>query len=123
MSSEPEFTYVKPPKSKGRGRKTPADIARPAIPFYPETRHAEEAVARNVDGLNSAFTGSGLMVPGLFNATLWAYTARMDAMKRASGMCSVKGNLGERGMMDRHIKAVSLNPSVYGNVYGVLGSS
>jgi hypothetical protein len=122
-ASDPKSPMYKSAAKARRARKTPADIAKPAMPYFPETRHAEEAVARNVDGLNSAFTGSGLMVPGLFNATLWAYTARLDAMKRGAGMCSVKGNLGDRDMMDRHIKAISLNPSVHGNVYGVLGSS
>lgn len=117
-ASDPVSPLYKSAARARRARKTPADIARPAEPL-----HAEEAVTRNADGLNAAYTGAGMMVPGLFNATLWSYTARMYDMKRASGMCSVKGNLGGRDMMDRHIKSISLNPSVHGNVYGVLGSS
>jgi hypothetical protein len=56
-----------------------------------------------------------------FNAALWAYTARRD--KRAAGCCLQDGNVGEVRSMARQIKMLSMNPSVYGNKYGVLGSS
>ena len=56
-----------------------------------------------------------------FNAALWAYTARMDSRVREG--CLQDGNVGEVKSMARHIKMLSMNPSVYGNKYGVLGSS
>ena len=56
-----------------------------------------------------------------FNAALWAYTARRG--KRAPGCCLQDGNVGEVKSMARHVKMLSMNPSVYGNKYGVLGSS
>tara|TARA_R110000868_G_scaffold409701_2_gene695710 strand:+ start:242 stop:550 length:309 start_codon:yes stop_codon:yes gene_type:complete len=56
-----------------------------------------------------------------FNAALWAYTARMDSRVRKG--CLQDGNVGEVKSMARHVKMLSMNPSVYGNKYGVLGSS
>lgn len=56
-----------------------------------------------------------------FNAALWAYTARMDNRVREG--CLQDGNVGEVKSMARHVKMLSMNPSVYGNKYGVLGSS
>jgi hypothetical protein len=56
-----------------------------------------------------------------FNAALWRYTAHMDSKVREN--CLQDGNVGEVQSMGRHIKQLSMNPSVYGNKYGVLGSS
>ena len=56
-----------------------------------------------------------------FNSALWAYTARMDSRVREN--CLVDGNVGEVKSMARHVKMLSMNPSIYGNKYGVLGSS
>lgn len=66
----------------------------------------------------------GVIPAARFNAALWAYTARMTAYKAsAASNCNLKGDAGPARAMGKHIKMLSLNPSVYGNVYGVLGSS
>jgi hypothetical protein len=68
-----------------------------------------------------------------FNAALWKFTSMHDAAikERMSPAKKLLKHHRERPMpphapaksLARDIKMLSLNPSVYGNVYGVLGSS
>lgn len=91
----------------------------------------------------------GMIPASSFNAALWAYTARLNAYKASEAgdslmdgdagprnpvesriklrkggkKMSAPANVGPRKPLEKHIKMLSLNPSVYGNMYGVLGSS
>ena len=69
-----------------------------------------------------------------FSASLWAFTAKQHMAPRRrldTKRALMKYHGGELPMPDvapakslaREIKMLSLNPSVYGNKYGVLGSS
>lgn len=71
-----------------------------------------------------------------FDASLWAYTAKhTGSVSSKSGKSLLHHTYTKSKMpvrtsdvapvrnLSREIKMMSLNPSVYGNVYGVLGSS
>ena len=57
-----------------------------------------------------------------FMMSLWSHVARENE-KHKDCKCSVVGNLAPRRGLARKIKYMSLNPSIYGNKYSVLGTS
>ena len=57
-----------------------------------------------------------------FVMSLWTHVSKEND-KHNCANCSVLGNLAPRRSLARKIKYMSLNPSIYGNKYDVLGSS
>ena len=57
-----------------------------------------------------------------FVMSLWTHVSKEND-KHKNKNCSVVGNLAPRRGLARKIKVMSLNPSVYGNKYSVLGNS
>jgi len=66
-----------------------------------------------------------------FNASLWSFTYNPAIKQRTSPAAALLKHHANRPMpahgpeksLAREIKMMSLNPSVFGNHYGVLGSS
>ena len=57
-----------------------------------------------------------------FVMSLWTHVSKEND-KHTHAKCSVVGNLAPRRGLARKIKYMSLNPSIYGNKYDVLGTS
>jgi hypothetical protein len=114
-------------KRRYRRAANPIGVADPAMPrgevrpmyhYGPTPNDLDRMMKETVQG---GFVGLPPASP--FDAALWGFTSRITAVKAAGEASHLRGNVGEVKSLARHIKMLSMNPSVYGNAYGVLGNS
>lgn len=86
---------------------------------HPATLSIRGKTNQEVMGLHHA----GLGLPDVYTAALFAHTAKLNAIKKSEAKETLHKDVYQREALARKIKMVSINPSVYGNKFSVLGNS